>query len=534
MSTEATVLTSSATRYGLLTTMITAIDFGDLDLELERLATVTITSDNVRNAANNLRLLVANETELDDNKLEVISEILTRITAVNDPSPEVTHSVVTTIDNILNSYAERDDSSSDVSIPKAPNQVHRALERQITAVQSEPGNTTIEGNHVAIRAVKVPLESILNGTVVFESVAAGDGNPPSKTRVRVSTGEPPNAETEVAVSLQLPQEIIEDVIAADMKTNDNTGNQTVAVSFILYQNSKLFPSTILANESKNARSSYLRVVGSRTIFATIEGIAVSDLPPTYPVELNFAIDKDIGEKIDNIQCVYWDIAASNGLGDWSDTGCQRIKRSSDDRVICHCNHLTGFGVLVDRFHISYYGLDLFSKIGCGISITCLVATLFMYLSNRSLMKPPQRIFISFCFSLLSLYVVFLIGIDRTKPETGCVIVSVLLHYFTLTTTLWMAVEGFVIYMNLVKVIGKGIHIPKMMLKTSITAWGIPAAIVLIVGIADIEQYRNMEHCFIRIGYAFYFTHVLLLGLTLVVNTYFFCAGDVRTYMRENT
>ncbi|XP_072046783.1 adhesion G-protein coupled receptor G7-like [Amphiura filiformis] len=500
----------------------TAKDFDD---ELERLKHIIVTSDNVENVANDLALLIAMANELDDQNLKNISEILTSITAINDPSSEVTHSVVITVDNILNSYVETEDSSSDLSVPNAPNQVHRALERQITAVQSQPGNTTIEAKHVSIHAVKASPDSIGNGKIVFEAVATGDVTTPIKTSVRLSTGEPHKPETEAAISFQLPREIIDDAIEEDMKNNNNIGNQTVAVSFLLYQNATLFPSTILENETKNAHGSYLRVVASHIISATIEGISVSELSPAYPVELYFNIDKEPGEKIDNIQCVYWDITASNGLGDWSDTGCQLQNSSTGGQVICHCNHLTSFAVLTDRFQESFYGLDVFSKFGCGISIACLVVTLFIYLSSRNLrMKLPQRIFISFCSSLLSLYIVFIIGIERTKSSTGCVIVSVLLHYFTLTTTLWMGVEGFLYYMNFIKVdaIGRAtMHISKMMLKASIMAWGVPAAIVLVVGIADINQYRNTEHCFIRIDYAFYFTHVLLLGLTLVYNVYVF-------------
>ncbi|XP_072048309.1 adhesion G-protein coupled receptor G2-like [Amphiura filiformis] len=461
-------------------------------------------------------------TDLDDQHLELISKILTRITAINDPSSEVTQSVVRTVDNVLNSYVETDDSSSDISVPEAPNQIHRALERQITAVQSQPRNTTIEGKHVSIHAVKASPDSIGNGKIVFEAVATGDDEKPINTSVRLSTGEPPKPETEAAISFQLPREIIDDAIVEDMKNNNNIGNQNIAISFLLYQNAALFPSTILANETKNAQGSYLRVVASHIISATIEGVSVSELSPAYPVELYFNIDKEPGEKIDNIQCVYWDITASNGLGDWSDTGCQLQNSSTGGQVICHCNHLTSFAVITDRFQGSFYGLDLFSKIGCGISIACLIVTLFIYLSSRSLrMKLPQRIFISFCSSLLSLYIVFVIGIEQTKSATGCVIVSMLLHYFTLTTTLWMGVEGHMMYMKLVQVFKKGAHISKMMLKASIMAWGVPAAIVLVVGIADINQYRNTEYCFIRLDYAFYFTHVLLLGLTLVYNMYIF-------------
>ena len=50
----------------------------------------------------------------------------------------------------------------------------------------------------------------------------------------------------------------------------------------------------------------------------------------------------------SIQCVFWDVNASNGLGDWSDDGCHYQATLPDGRVVCRCNHLTSFAVLVVR------------------------------------------------------------------------------------------------------------------------------------------------------------------------------------------
>ena len=45
-------------------------------------------------------------------------------------------------------------------------------------------------------------------------------------------------------------------------------------------------------------------------------------------------------------CVFWDF----DLQDWSEKGCQLAKYLKS-RVICHCNHLTNFAVLI----VSYRG-----------------------------------------------------------------------------------------------------------------------------------------------------------------------------------
>ena len=54
----------------------------------------------------------------------------------------------------------------------------------------------------------------------------------------------------------------------------------VPATFILYQNDKLFQSNRLKEESTSERE---RMVGTRIISATIEGIEIYDLPPDQPV-----------------------------------------------------------------------------------------------------------------------------------------------------------------------------------------------------------------------------------------------------------
>ncbi|XP_072051536.1 adhesion G-protein coupled receptor G6-like [Amphiura filiformis] len=485
-----------------------------LDHDLQKLPK-NITSDNVADVAEELADLVANDAELDDQNLDNIIDVLTNIVNVNDPSEEVTKSVVMLVDDILNSTVGDSSAEISASVPEAPNQIQRALESQIAALQTQPGNTTIEQANVAVRAVKVPLDSVRHGRLVFETVSSSDdGNTLGTNSTNIRTGEAPNLEeAEAAISFQLPLDILDNF----------EGNQAIPISFVVYQNSKLFPSTILADISRND-DELERVVASRIISATVEGFPINNFPSTRPVELYFAIEQESDDntaKLNNIQCVFWDNDASNGLGDWSDEGCER-NHSSDGRVICHCYHLTNFAVILDRFGGSEsYILDVASKVGCAISIICLMVTLFTYITNRDLRtKPPLQIFIGFCTSLLSVYVLFLFGIEQTKPQNGCIAVSVLLHYFTLSTILWMAVESFTMYINFVRVMDR-IHISKLMLKASLVAWGIPAVIVVVIVIADIGQYRNTDHCFINIDYAFYFTQVLLLGLTVSLNTYIF-------------
>ena len=46
-------------------------------------------------------------------------------------------------------------------------------------------------------------------------------------------------------------------------------------------------------------------------------------------------------------------------------------------------------------------------------------------------------------------IIFVIGIDKTGEYGGCVLVSVLVHYFTLVAVMWMGAEALLMFQKLV-------------------------------------------------------------------------------------
>ena len=51
-------------------------------------------------------------------------------------------------------------------------------------------------------------------------------------------------------------------------------------------------------------------------------------------------------------------------------------------------------------------------------------------------------------------IIFACGIDRTHVYGGCVSVSVLIHYFTLVSVMWMGAEAVLMFQKLVIVFGQ--------------------------------------------------------------------------------
>lgn len=86
------------------------------------------------------------------------------------------------------------------------------------------------------------------------------------------------------------------------------------------------------------------------------------------------------------------------------------------------------------------------------------------------MPSPLKILLQFCVALMGALLLVLIGIQPEDGENWCTIASALLHYFLLSSFLWMLMEGINMYIQLVRVIhpGRNFSIVKW---SAIIAWG---------------------------------------------------------------
>ena len=74
-----------------------------------------------------------------------------------------------------------------------------------------------------------------------------------------------------------------------------------------------------------------------------------------------------------------------------------------------------------------------------------------------------------CIAMICMLLVFVAGINRTAVYGGCVVVSVLIHYFTLVAVLWMAAEALLMFQKLVIVFVT--ITTKFIVIVSILCWG---------------------------------------------------------------
>ena len=64
-------------------------------------------------------------------------------------------------------------------------------------------------------------------------------------------------------------------------------------------------------------------------------------------------------------------------------------------------------------------------------------------------RDASKYHVQLCLAMICMLLVFVTGINRTAVYGGCVLVSVLIHYFTLVAVLWMAAEALLMFQKFV-------------------------------------------------------------------------------------
>ena len=109
--------------------------------------------------------------------------------------------------------------------------------------------------------------------------------------------------------------------------------------FVCYKQTKFFRVSLF--DTKTAS----RSLNSFVIAGSIKGLQVENL--TYPVKIAF--QSITPGDTNTALCSYWDFVAGN----WSQEGCTLERVLSNDRILCSCNHLTNFAMLMVSFLLQY-------------------------------------------------------------------------------------------------------------------------------------------------------------------------------------
>lgn len=106
--------------------------------------------------------------------------------------------------------------------------------------------------------------------------------------------------------------------------------------FVFYRETKFFRVNLFDTKTASRRLNSFVIAGS------IKGLRVENL--TNPVKIVFH-SITTGDT-NTALCSYWDFLAGN----WSQEGCIFERVLSNDRILCNCNHLTNFAMLMVSFY----------------------------------------------------------------------------------------------------------------------------------------------------------------------------------------
>ncbi|NWH54222.1 AGRG5 protein, partial [Fregata magnificens] len=263
-----------------------------------------------------------------------------------------------------------------------------------------------------------------------------------------------------------------------------------------------------------------------------------------PVEIQFWHDMVLDAS--NATCVFWQPGAGAGsTGSWSREGCETTHR--EGTVICHCNHLTYFAVLLlpagTLSPAQLASLTHISTIGCSLSAAATLCTLLLCCFSSSTPCPPAscrqrlrddttRIHMHLLAALLLLNCSFLLSTLLADGTEGlCQVTAALLHTSLLCALAWMAAEAFHLLLLIIKVYN--IYIQHYLLKLCLFAWGLPTLTVVAVfafkrdtygyhSISTSEGYRNTtivpsSRCWLT-SLPVHYATLCYAGLILLFNT----------------
>ncbi|XP_023123939.2 adhesion G-protein coupled receptor G5 isoform X1 [Amphiprion ocellaris] len=217
---------------------------------------------------------------------------------------------------------------------------------------------------------------------------------------------------------------------------------------------------------------------------------------SQPIRLIFRHDEPVG----NGTCVFWqESEQDDGTGHWSTDGCDTSHTGSE--FTCSCNHLSFFAVLVnpvlslDKRNAVY--LNYIAYVGSALSIIFTFISLIIYIClHRRRPEKAISVHMQLTGALLCLHISFLLCcfwvrlLSENEDSVVCRILGFFLHWSVLATFSWTALEGFHLYLLLIRVFN--IYVKRYLLKLSLVGWGLPTLVAVVCGISGVYGKYSLQ------------------------------------------
>ncbi|CAH3156809.1 unnamed protein product [Pocillopora meandrina] len=284
----------------------------------------------------------------------------------------------------------------------------------------------------------------------------------------------------------------------------NEGNQgmTQYITFVSYRNLEALMQPSADEKSSNSTEdeSGLGKIESEITSVSLHPMKINSFEDPVIITMK---SKQNNDKL-QANCVFWNVSGPRGF--WSQTGCH-LKERNSSHTTCQCYHLTSFAVLMritdmpenDTMEKHKFTLSLISLVGISISVAAL-ALAFLTFAFLRFRNTRHRYFVhaNLALSLGMAETLFLFGITKTANKLICKIIAITLHYLFLVSFCWMAVEGVVLYLLLVKIFRTKTRPARDRTVFFTFSWGIPVIVVAVSAVPFYEGYGTEEFCWLSI------------------------------------
>ncbi|CAG9815828.1 unnamed protein product [Phaedon cochleariae] len=293
------------------------------------------------------------------------------------------------------------------------------------------------------------------------------------------------------------------------------------------------------------------VVGVKLVGHTVRNL-------TEPVFIMLRMPSTTIYEVTPFTPVWWDPSLNNGTGKWSSAGCH-FTHELQDHLVFSCENFGYYGLLQDvssleselilaKFKLSHPAIYIGTFILFASFLVVILTYLLCYVSIQ-IPKKAKHSLINMLIAIALLCFMYVFGIYQTEDVRVCQIVGMLLHYFTLSSLLWMCVAVNCMYKRLSKNDIINIQdddlpldqpIKKPILGLYLVGWGIGLIICGLSAAINMNEYASPGYCFLRSGpalSALYIPFVILFVFLLVFFLLIRCAIynlDANGHLSEGT
>ncbi|XP_078387324.1 adhesion G protein-coupled receptor E1-like isoform X4 [Cetorhinus maximus] len=184
-------------------------------------------------------------------------------------------------------------------------------------------------------------------------------------------------------------------------------SEFAAVSLLVFNNMESILNGKIYGEGNGQAHKTERTVqlNSRVIAATISNKAARH---ELAEKVNFTLKLNQGKKAnEKVECVYWKTTAVDSF--WSSEGCI-VFGSNQTHVMCQCNHLTSFAILMASVEIEDdLSMMIITSVGLIISLLCLLASIVVFVKCRSIQNSNTTVHKHLSVNLFLAQLLFLTG-----------------------------------------------------------------------------------------------------------------------------